>query len=213
MENNNTCKSSLQLYHHLRCKHDNLISKKRKSLVASFPPFLVKDSKRLKSLFIEVLHCDEPEGSELCPNLNKRIEVWPQWKWWGYTGSLEPTQQGMRSPRLVSLHWFPVKFIVEFKILVLTYKDIHGQSPSYLEQLIVSYHPSRTWRSQDAGYWWSQESPTVEWEVELSAIKVHSCGTIFQCWYGRQTHSLILRVGLKPSFLLKLIVTAGLSGP
>ena len=33
-----------------------------------------------------------------------------------------------------------IKFKVEFKILVLTYKDIHGQSPSYLDQLIVSYH-------------------------------------------------------------------------
>ena len=52
------------------------------------------------------------------------------------------------SPILASLHWFPVKFRVQF---VFTYKAIHGQSPSYLEQLIVPYRPSRTLRSQDAG--------------------------------------------------------------
>ena len=34
------------------------------------------------------------------------------------------------SPTLTFLHWLPVKFRVEFKILILTYNTIHGQRSS-----------------------------------------------------------------------------------
>ncbi|KAM7366739.1 hypothetical protein PAMP_014689 [Pampus punctatissimus] len=56
------------------------------------------------------------------------------------------------SPILASLHWLPVKSRIEFKILLLTYKALHGQAPSYLKELIIPYFPSRTLRSQDAGF-------------------------------------------------------------
>ena len=55
------------------------------------------------------------------------------------------------SPVLASLHWLPVKFRIEFKILLLTYKALHGQAPSYLQELIVPYYPTRTLRSLNAG--------------------------------------------------------------
>ncbi|XP_051811516.1 uncharacterized protein LOC110970601 [Acanthochromis polyacanthus] len=55
------------------------------------------------------------------------------------------------SPILASLHWLPVKSRIEFKILLLTYKALNNQSPSYLKDLIVPYYPSRTLRSQAAG--------------------------------------------------------------
>ncbi|XP_042349014.1 uncharacterized protein LOC121947898, partial [Plectropomus leopardus] len=52
---------------------------------------------------------------------------------------------------LASLHWLPVKSRSEFKILLLTYKALNGQAPSYLSQLIVPYQPSRSLRSENAG--------------------------------------------------------------
>ncbi len=55
------------------------------------------------------------------------------------------------SPILASLHWLPVKSRIEFKILLLTYKALNGQAPSYLKELIVPYYPTRTLRSQNAG--------------------------------------------------------------
>ena len=55
------------------------------------------------------------------------------------------------SPVLASLHWLPVKSRIEFKILLLTYKAVNGQAPSYLKELIVPYYPTRTLRSQNAG--------------------------------------------------------------
>ncbi|KAI3352067.1 hypothetical protein L3Q82_020882 [Scortum barcoo] len=55
------------------------------------------------------------------------------------------------TPVLASLHWLPVKFRVDFKILLLTYKALHGLAPSYLNELITPYQPTRVLRSQNAG--------------------------------------------------------------
>ena len=38
----------------------------------------------------------------------------------------------------ISTKWLPVKFRIEFKIFVLTYKAIHGQSSSYLKELVIA---------------------------------------------------------------------------
>uniref|UniRef100_A0A3B4C3D6 Reverse transcriptase domain-containing protein n=1 Tax=Pygocentrus nattereri TaxID=42514 RepID=A0A3B4C3D6_PYGNA len=55
------------------------------------------------------------------------------------------------SPALSSLHWLPVKFRIDYKILLLTYKALHGLAPEYLQDLISHYEPSRPLRSQSAG--------------------------------------------------------------
>uniref|UniRef100_A0A8D3CNL5 Reverse transcriptase domain-containing protein n=1 Tax=Scophthalmus maximus TaxID=52904 RepID=A0A8D3CNL5_SCOMX len=55
------------------------------------------------------------------------------------------------SPVLESLHWLPVKFRIEFKILLLTYKALNNQAPSYLTELLVSYYPNRSLCSVNAG--------------------------------------------------------------
>ena len=39
-------------------------------------------------------------------------------------------------PLLYNLHWLPVKFWIDFKILLLTYKAINGLAPFYLRELI-----------------------------------------------------------------------------
>ena len=40
------------------------------------------------------------------------------------------------SPYLMELHWLPVKFGIEFKVLILTFQAIHGLAPKYLYELI-----------------------------------------------------------------------------
>ncbi|XP_062859981.1 uncharacterized protein LOC134322037, partial [Trichomycterus rosablanca] len=55
------------------------------------------------------------------------------------------------TPVLSSLHWLPVKFRIDYKILLLTYKALHGLAPQYLSELINHYSPARPLRSQDAG--------------------------------------------------------------
>uniref|UniRef100_A0A3Q3K2M1 Reverse transcriptase domain-containing protein n=1 Tax=Monopterus albus TaxID=43700 RepID=A0A3Q3K2M1_MONAL len=55
------------------------------------------------------------------------------------------------SPILASLHWLPVKFRIEFKILLLTYKALNNKAPLYHKDLVEPYHPNRALRSQSAG--------------------------------------------------------------
>ena len=38
------------------------------------------------------------------------------------------------------LHWLPVKSRIEFKVLLLTFKAIHGQTPGYVSSLIERRH-------------------------------------------------------------------------
>ena len=40
------------------------------------------------------------------------------------------------TPLLRELHWWPVRLCVDFKILLVTFKILHGVAPSYLEDLV-----------------------------------------------------------------------------
>ena len=52
------------------------------------------------------------------------------------------------TPTLQQLHWLPVLFRVRFKILLLTFKAIHGLAPKYLVDLIhVKSHSCYSLRS------------------------------------------------------------------
>ena len=51
------------------------------------------------------------------------------------------------TPILKSLHWLPVSFRINFKILVLTFRALHGQAPEYISVLIQPYSSVRTLRS------------------------------------------------------------------
>ena len=53
------------------------------------------------------------------------------------------------TPVLIELHWLPVQYRVQFKILVHTYKAVHGLGPMYLNELVTLYRPSRTLRSEN----------------------------------------------------------------
>uniref|UniRef100_A0A3P8RUL5 Reverse transcriptase domain-containing protein n=1 Tax=Amphiprion percula TaxID=161767 RepID=A0A3P8RUL5_AMPPE len=112
------------------------------------------------------------------------------------------------SPILASLHWLPVKSRIEFKILLLTYKALNNQSPSYLKDLIVPYYPSRTLRSQTAGLLVVPRISKSRMGGRAFSYQLLSCGTSSQFGFWRRTPSLFLRPGLKPSFLTKLIVRA-----
>ena len=54
------------------------------------------------------------------------------------------------TPVLQKLHWLPVIHRIDFKVLMLTYKCLHGQAPTYLSDLLVVTKPSRLTRSANA---------------------------------------------------------------
>ena len=54
------------------------------------------------------------------------------------------------TPVLASLHWLPVVFRIDFKILLLVYKGVNGLAPSYLYDCLKRYVPNRPLRSSNA---------------------------------------------------------------
>lgn len=55
------------------------------------------------------------------------------------------------TPVLMSLHWLPVKYRIQYKVLLLTYKCLNGKAPSYLSELLQLYQPTRVLRSSEDG--------------------------------------------------------------
>ena len=51
------------------------------------------------------------------------------------------------TPILKMLHWLPIHLRIEFKILLLTYKALHGLAPVYLSELLVIQVQERSLRS------------------------------------------------------------------
>ena len=50
-----------------------------------------------------------------------------------HCSSLESDDQSIITPALISLHWLRVPERISFKLAVLTYRSIHGTSPSYIQ--------------------------------------------------------------------------------
>ena len=48
------------------------------------------------------------------------------------------------SPILRSLHWLPIPEIIDFKLLLLTFKSLNDVAPPYMEELLVRYRLTRT---------------------------------------------------------------------
>ena len=46
------------------------------------------------------------------------------------------------TPLLAELHWSPMRARIHYKILLITYKILHGHSPKYLSYLISIQQPS-----------------------------------------------------------------------
>ena len=51
------------------------------------------------------------------------------------------------TPVLTHLHWLPVRHRIDYKILLLTFKAMHNQTPTYISDLIQPYRPTRELRS------------------------------------------------------------------
>ncbi|KAI5104728.1 hypothetical protein C0J45_6354, partial [Silurus meridionalis] len=54
------------------------------------------------------------------------------------------------TPICSSLHWLPVKFRIDYKLLLPTYKTLSSLAPMYLSSHLTCYNPSRSLRSQNS---------------------------------------------------------------
>ena len=53
------------------------------------------------------------------------------------------------TPVLQRLHWLPIKFRIQFKVILLTWKAFHDKAPIYINELVHFHNPSRHLRSSD----------------------------------------------------------------
>lgn len=50
------------------------------------------------------------------------------------------------TPFLISLHWLPIKFGIQFKLLVIMFRALHGQAPASIKEILQPYNFSRNLR-------------------------------------------------------------------
>ena len=53
------------------------------------------------------------------------------------------------SPLLFELHWLPIEYRTQYKLLLIVFKCLMGKAPSYLSSLVQPYSPARSLRSCD----------------------------------------------------------------
>lgn len=75
---------------------------------------------------------------------------------------------------LADLHWLPVYFRPQFKILTYVYQPLNGLAPSYIKDLILEYKPTRSLRSESTSRLVSPKIRTKTYrERQLSWVTAH----------------------------------------
>ena len=88
------------------------------------------------------------------------------------------------TPVLFKLHWLPVRYRIEFKLLVLVYQAVHH----HLTSLVTPYAPTRSLRSA------ANRSLTIpRYNLERYGRRpflwrVHHCGTIYRSPSEKTAH-------------------------
>ncbi len=75
------------------------------------------------------------------------------------------------TPVLRSLHWLPVIFRVDFKVLLLVYKSLKGLGPKYIADMLTEYKPNRPLRSLGSS---QLEIPRVQTKQGESAFSYYA---------------------------------------
>ncbi|KAJ8043285.1 hypothetical protein HOLleu_10309 [Holothuria leucospilota] len=81
------------------------------------------------------------------------------------------------TPLLRQLHWLPIKAGFHYKILLFTFKTLHGLTPCYLRQLLKDHHSDRAVRSQYTAMFTAPRIRTKNGEKTFPGLP-HICGII-----------------------------------
>ena len=104
------------------------------------------------------------------------------------------------TPLLRELHWLPVRQRIEFKILMLVYKALHGQAPSYITELL-------NFKFQTHGHNLRSKQDTLQLQTPQIRTKVTLGDRSFLCAAPRLWNRLPLDIRKSQSlgcFKLKL---------
>ena len=73
------------------------------------------------------------------------------------------------TPVCIKLHWLPIKFRIQFKVLLLVYKALNRLAPKYIKELLVPYKPRCHLRSKAKGL--LDEPRTRLWNAHPQHLK------------------------------------------
>ena len=111
------------------------------------------------------------------------------------------------TPALIDLHWLPVTFRVQFKLLLFVYKSLHNQSPSYIKDLL-SLKPAANYALRS-----SAQSLLFVPKVNCSTLRdrafAHAAPVLWNSLpltERTSTASPFLKSNLKHFFLRKLLI-------
>ncbi len=79
------------------------------------------------------------------------------------------------TPVLRSLHWLPVTFRIDFKVLLLVYKSLNGLGPKYIADMLTEYKPNRPLRSLGSS---QLEIPRVHTKQGESAFSYYAARSL-----------------------------------
>ena len=54
------------------------------------------------------------------------------------------------TPELMALHWLPIKYRCQYKLLLYTFKVLTEHAPVYLQELLAIHVPTRSLRSENS---------------------------------------------------------------
>ena len=72
-------------------------------------------------------------------------------------------------------HWLPIHKCISFKILLMTFKALNGQSPVYMSELISRYQRTRTLTSSRCNYLSVTKCSTNSYEdraISIACVKL-----------------------------------------
>ncbi len=78
------------------------------------------------------------------------------------------------TPVLRSLHWLPVTFRIDCKVLLLVYKSLNGLGPKYIVDMLTEYKPNRPLRSVGSHQLEIPRVHTKQGESAFSYFAAHS---------------------------------------
>ena len=86
------------------------------------------------------------------------------------------------SPVLFKLHWLPMEYGVQYKIVLLTFKSLNGLAAVYLMGLVQPYLPSRDLRSSTMNHFVDPQRRKVRYGERAFSICAQSYGHATYCF-------------------------------
>ena len=106
---------------------------------------------------------------------------------------------------LKRLHWLPIAFRIQFKLLTLMHGAIHANTPRYLADRVSAYVPSRSLRSADMSLLVVPRVNLERFGRRAFSCAGPPCGILFLVSYERSKTLNVSGGTWKPIFLSRLL--------